>query len=87
MRSLEAKIVELDSMLQANVEPKEPKAPRFVKRKLESARNRPDRKPKRLGPTGTWVNESGDEDGSQSRTIIAEQKTETSLRRQDTLTD
>ncbi|KAF9790719.1 hypothetical protein BJ322DRAFT_409463 [Thelephora terrestris] len=60
---------------------------RWVRRKLESARRKVDLKPKRLGPEGTWVNEPDDKKGNQSRTAVQWERTVTSLRREDTLTD
>lgn len=64
-----------------------PKPIRWVRRKLESARKKVDLKPKRLGPEGTWVNESNDKPGDQTGTLVQWERTETSLRREDTLTD
>lgn len=68
--------------------------PRWVRRKLVSARRTADRQPKRLGPNGTWVNEPDDEQGGAAQTLRtqttvvgANAGTSRSLRREATLTD
>ena len=64
------------------------RGPKLVTRKLRPAKKKVDRQPKRLGPEGTWVNDSDGGEEDQTRTIVQRgSATVTALRRQDTLTD
>lgn len=59
----------------------------WVRRKLEPARKKVDRGPKRFGPEGTWVGEPEGEETDRTQTPVRERSTVAALQRQDTLTD
>ena len=61
------------------------KQSRWTTRKLQSGKKLVDRKPRRLGPTGTWVNEPDDKEGDETQTLVQGERTITPLKRQDTL--
>lgn len=77
----------LESIEEEAAEQSKKKFENEVERDLRSRRRKVDPKPTRLGPNGTWVNDSDGGEGDRTQTSTQRGSTITLLQRQDTLTD